>query len=696
MNTSSSFSVIENHDDYVENLKATLQKTIEEKELLEQKYQDALKRCNELEHNSMALHVSSKTGTFPANMEEIVSSLKQVSFCINESLAHGWSASNHILFKIANKLTKHIEHTDQTRIHSIMEPLDRGNVYLNEILNKYYQSVMPTPFITKNLSLNTLTESTQEHLRTILQSDYQNFDVLVFGTIDYDYLYQRPQHFADYFASQGHRVFYINASFHHGYDFKIQKKTDNLFLVNLPCFSADSIYAVDLSQSGLEVSISLNNLLFQHCIKDAVLIADHPNWVHPLLQLKEAHGFKIVTDYMDDYSGFENEEQDLVVNSCKLLLQSSDLVVASSIYLQQQALKLNRNVALIRNGTDFAHFNTAYKESSSTPKKTIGYYGVISSWFDYDKIKYLSNRFPQHNIVLIGDVLESKKKFFKNLRNVQLTGVKPYSILPEHLKDFDVCLIPFDSSLSLIKATNPVKFYEYLSAAKKIVATEMPELKPFKDKFVYLTNDNKTFGDYVELCLNGKDILASPEECIEFARENDWSERSKFFVECIKAQFPKVNIVIETVNPQTANSYEAVIRATTAYPNYRVHTIQNADSSAMLDCDYVVFIKENTVLTRGWLTSLVHEMSVHSADAICPVTYKNETDKKLEDLRANMYIQAEKHNYLDTTEKFSDNCVILSLKAAHSIGINRKTTIKQINQSNLNIVVVNSTLTNNN
>ena len=64
----------------------------------------------------------------------------------------------------------------------------------------------------------------------------------------------------------------------------------------------------------------------------------------------------------------------------------------------------------------------------------------------------------------------------QNLKNDRLLGVKPYGALPNYLKTFDVCLIPFDASIDLIKATNPVKFYEYLSAGKKIVATEIPEL----------------------------------------------------------------------------------------------------------------------------------------------------------------------------------------------------------------------------
>lgn len=78
----------------------------------------------------------------------------------------------------------------------------------------------------------------------------------------------------------------------------------------------------------------------------------------------------------------------------------------------------------------------------------------------------------------MGAVTEYEDKFQK-FDNIKLLGEKPYKELPKYLADFDVCLIPFDTSTDLIKATNPVKFYEYLSAGKKIVATEIPELMPF-------------------------------------------------------------------------------------------------------------------------------------------------------------------------------------------------------------------------
>ena len=362
------------------------------------------------------------------------------------------------------------------------------------------------------------------------------FDVIVFGIIDYNSMYQRPQHFADRFAAEGHRVFFINSTFHRGTDYLIHEKKPNLYLVDLPCEGHDTIYSI-APEAHSGTAKALNNLLDNRGIQNAIMIADYPNWVHLAAHLKQTHGFPMMTDYMDDFGGFDNAEQSIISSACNRLLTDSDAVAASSLYLLSKAKQRNPHTELIRNGTEFGHFHQAFGSVENHPRKIIGYYGAISHWFDFDMIEYLSSRFPQHDIVLIGDVVAGAERL-NRLNNVRLLGVKPYGALPNYLKTFDVCLIPFDASIDLIKATNPVKFYEYLSAGKKIVATEIPELEPFRSRYAYLANDQKQFGDYVEQCLEGTDTLASSEECMAFAKENDWDNRFRVFADLAKSCFP--------------------------------------------------------------------------------------------------------------------------------------------------------------
>lgn len=483
-----------------------------------------------------------------------------------------------------------------------------------------------------------------EQVCKCIDEDYVKYDVIVFSVIDYHFRYQRPQQIADHFAREGHRVFYINANFSPSGKPVVSEIKEGLWQVVLPNSLHGAVYSTNFEDAGADINALLDQIVFENGIRDALLIADYPNWVNGMLYLKKRYGFTLITDYMDDYSGFDNAEERFIEEACVKLLRESNMVAASSSYLGEIAKKYNANVEIIRNGTEFAHFHQSYGEKRGE-KRTIGYYGAIAHWFDFEKIEYLSGRFPEADIVLIGSVTDGEARL-KKLKNVRLLGEKPYSELPQYLGGFDVCLIPFDASTSLIQATNPVKFYEYLSAGKKVVATEIPELEPFRDRYVYLANDNRTFGDYVEACLKGEDTLADPQACMEFARENDWSVRVSQFGLAAERQFPKISIVVLCYNQldYTKKCVRSILTKT-AYPNYELVLVDNAstdetagylkgiealhenikvvlnttnrgfaggnnDGIRASTGEYIVLLNNDTVVTRGWLTGMVKRFLV--------------------------------------------------------------------------------------
>ena len=491
-----------------------------------------------------------------------------------------------------------------------------------------------------------------QYMCASIDDTYKKYDVIVFSVIDYDFRYQRPQQIADHFAREGHRVFYINANFSKDKDVSIKQK-NNLYLVTLPNTIHNAIYSTDFSDDGINIRNVLDELIIRNGIRDALMIADYPTWVAGIDYLKTKYGFVLTTDYMDDYTGFKDTTNLFLEKACIQLLKTSDVVVASSQFLTDSASKYNSNVLTVRNGTEFDHFNKAFGKQSN--KRVIGYYGAIAHWFDYKKIQYLSHRFPEAKIVLIGAVTDWDNEL-KKLPNVQLLGEKPYKELPDYLAQFDVCLIPFDASTSLIQATNPVKFYEYLSAGKKVVATEIPELEPYKDRYVYLANDDKQFGDYVDLCLNNNDTLASPEECALFAKQNDWSKRVQQFNDSAEIGFPKVSIVVLCYNQldYTKQCISSILDKT-AYPNYELILVDNNSSDdtaqylkdldqeydrikivlnttnrgfaggnndgiAVASGDYILLLNNDTLVTRGWLTNMVKRFRNKNVGVVGPVT----------------------------------------------------------------------------
>ncbi len=472
----------------------------------------------------------------------------------------------------------------------------------------------------------------------IVKKEYSKVDIIILSVIAYNFRFQRPQQFAKRFAQNGHRVFYVNNDF----DRKdgVEEIYDNLYTVDFYSPICPAIFFADSEEKIEWLNNSLKQIVTQYAINDAIIIVDYPNWVDTALYLRNEFGFKIITDYMDDYTGFMTTASDALKENCIRLLTESDHVVTSSNFLNEIATKYTDKTSIIRNGTETEHFMVS-SERSANERPVIGYYGAISDWFDYEKVCYVAKNMPDCDIVLIGEVSNNKNKF-KNYDNIKLLGEKKYDVLPGKLEKFDVCLIPFDTSTDLIKATNPVKFYEYLSAGKKVVTTEIPELEPFKDEYVYMSNDNEKFLEYVRLCVEGKDTLKGPAECVEFARQNDWQKRYEDFYTGLSKVYPKISIVVLTYNNLDLN--KECIRSVlerTAYPNYELIVLDNHSTDGTVEYlkelqsmnhpnlriilneensgfaggnnkaietaegEYIVLLNNDTLVTRGWLTNWV-------------------------------------------------------------------------------------------
>lgn len=506
-----------------------------------------------------------------------------------------------------------------------------------------------------------------EATKQILQQDYTKYDVIILSVIDYNFRHQRPQHFAARFAANGHRVFYVNANFIRPDSIYIQE--ENLYVADFACDDHNTIYTMNGTDTLEWMKEKLEQMIVAQAIRDAVIIVDYPNWVYGAEYIREKYGFKMVIDYMDDYTGFLGTAEDFLKNNCIRLLQKSDVVVASSQFLYDVASKHTEEnkITIVRNGTEVEHFYQAFEmETFQKEHKVIGYYGAVAHWFAWEKVCCLAKKFPECDIVIVGDVTEHRDKLEKH-QNIKLLGEKPYKELPRYLADFDVCLIPFDTSTDLIKATNPVKFYEYLSAGKKIVATEIPELMPFRDEYVYMSNDDEKFAEYVKLCLEGKDSLKDRDACIEFAKENDWQKRYECFESACVAQIPMISVIVLTynnleMNKQCINS----ILKKTAYANYELIIIDNQSTDGTVEYlkelnqwnlsnikvifnnknsgfaggnnigikeakgDYILLLNNDTVVTRGWLTAMAKHLENNSNYGMCnPVTNSIGNESKI-------------------------------------------------------------------
>lgn len=550
--------------------------------------------------------------------------------------------------------------------------------------------------------------------KSCLEKEYYKPDILIFSVINYEFRHQRPQHFAERFALNGHRVFYINANFVNRDS--VKEEQENLYVVDFYTEFCNAIYyAADWDQYLEWIRDKMDNLINTYAIRDAMIILDYPNWIYGAEYLREEYGFRIIIDYMDDFTGFLGTTTDTLKENCIHMLKKSDLVIASSQFLYDIASKYAKKFCIVRNGTEFEHFYEAGLIQSEHNRNVIGYYGAVAHWFAWEKVCYLAEKLPECDIVIIGDVTEYRDKL-EQYSNIKLMGEKKYIELPKYLADFDVCLIPFDTSTDLIKATNPVKFYEYLSAGKRIVATEIPELEPYRDEYVYMSNDNDEFLEYVKLCLNGCDKLKAKEDCVSLAKECDWQKRYEQFADACKSIVPKVSVIVLTYNNLELNKVcIKSILSKTAYPNYELIILDNMSTDGTVEYlkeleklryenvkiifndrnsgfaggnnigissstgEFILLLNNDTVVTRGWLTNAVKHLlndplcgmcgAVTNSignEAMIRVNYKNIKDL---DCFAYQYTNIHNNQVYEDVDRLAMFCTVIRKEILENYGM---------------------------
>ena len=483
------------------------------------------------------------------------------------------------------------------------------------------------------------------------------FDVICFPIIDWDFRYQRPQHLMTQFAIDGVRCFYARTTFHQDGVFTKRRNIAKLIdEIQLPGSDDLNIYTGKFSEKMLvHMADALEALRQDMGITNAICLVQLPFWSPLAAELKNRWGWRILYDCMDEHAGFSTNAEVMLQQEISLL-KISDLVLASSQLLYEKCVRQAKNVLLLPNAADFDHFANAPEEDPllSLGGPIIGYFGAISEWFDVEMVRAAAADRSDWQFVLIGDTYGADVAPLLSLGNVHLLGEKPYTELPAYLHRFDVACIPFRLT-SLTMATNPVKFFEYLSAGKPVVSVALPELKPFEEYF-YLAEKTSDFISQIEAALT-EDTQEMISRRINFAREQTWAHRYSNLKEVLPQIYEKAVIVIANHNNRDyMDMCLDSIFSKTLYPNFSVIVVDNGSPKDVVsllrdwekkearlkviieeeklgfarannigiaeagECGYLILLNSDTVVTRGWLNALIRHLADPEVTLVGPVT----------------------------------------------------------------------------
>jgi GT2 family glycosyltransferase/glycosyltransferase involved in cell wall biosynthesis len=409
-------------------------------------------------------------------------------------------------------------------------------------------------------------------------------DILSFSIIDWEFRYQRPQQVMAALAAMGHRVFYISVSRFLPADsyprFEIHDLAPNVFEVRLAVERAPSLYGEIVGGENADSLLSSLRDLRRHlAIEDAVSFVTLPSWCDVVAAARSRWGWRVLYDCMDEWEGFDVMHP-IIIEAEKKLVQDADTLVVTAARLEEKWRKAGHAPVLVRNAVDYAFYERVYRPNQLLGKEVthpvIGYYGGIADWFDVELMVELARSRPQWTFVLIGGVFRVDVSALESLPNVRMPGQQPYETMPLYLYHFDVCLIPFKIN-AVTEATDPVKFYEYISQGKPVVATPMPELKIY-ESYLYLAPDATGFAECIERAL-AEDARETGPRRRALAREHTWQARCEVIGTQMARAVPRASIVIITYNnlALTRLCIESLLR-NTEHANHEIIIVDNASS----------------------------------------------------------------------------------------------------------------------
>jgi len=496
-------------------------------------------------------------------------------------------------------------------------------------------------------------------------------DIFIWAIIDWHFRIQRPQHLARELARSGKRVFYMSVQFiddpHPGFSVEPIDDSGRLFQVHLHVNGAPPIYSgIPTLEARTQLQKGAGEVLNWTKSRKIVSLIEHPFWFEAARILPNA---RLVYDCMDHHEGFGGFSPELSSQE-QALMRTAELVVVTSRRLDDVASKYNDQRAIIRNACEYEHFANPPLDCYRDPygdRQIIGYYGAIASWFDVELVAALADRFPDCCVLLVGDDTCGARQRLQSHPNVLFVGEVEYDKLPYYLYGFAVCILPFHI-VPLTLATNPVKVYEYLSAGKTVVATDLPELRQLGD-LVHIAPDRGAFSDAVAAALAElpDDQLVARRKA--FAREQTWVHRAQELAARIRdLPEPLVSIIVITYN--NLDLTETCLQSLEAHSDYgtmEVIVVDNASADGTADYltawsardsdrrrvilnqdnrgfaaannqglavargDYLVMLNNDTHVTPGWLRTLVNHLRRDgSIGLIGPVTNNIGNEARIE------------------------------------------------------------------
>jgi GT2 family glycosyltransferase len=489
-------------------------------------------------------------------------------------------------------------------------------------------------------------------------------DVVVLPVIAWSYRRQRPQHLSAALARSGRRVFYGSLE-GDGEPAGAVGVAPGVVLLRIAGVRREDPADRRLEGATLDrAAESLEKARERFELREAAVLVQSPFWAPLAARVSDRFGWKVVYDCLDEHAAFPANRTGALREGEENLLKAADLVLATSEPLLERLRRARPDAVLLPNAADADAFGAIADPAPDPNRLNVGYAGAVDDWFDFELVAAAARLRPHWTFEIVGGVEGRRPPASRFPENVVFAGERPYSEMPAVRARFDVEIIPFRLN-ALTHATDPVKLYEALAAGRGVVATRMRALEELAGRDLVRLVDTPE-----ELIRQAASAAAAGPAEIErrraFGRENTWDARASELAQRLEDLWPLVSILVVTHDglPWTRPCLASIDRRTD-WPRYEIVVADNASTDgtrewlegeerrgalrAVFQSEnrgfaagvnaaaaasrgrYLCLLNNDTIVTRGWLSTLVRHLDRdRSLGMLGPTTNEIANEAKVE------------------------------------------------------------------
>lgn len=213
-------------------------------------------------------------------------------------------------------------------------------------------------------------------------------------------------------------------------------------------------------------------------------------------------------------------------------MMRASVVFTGGPSLYEAKKDLHPNVLCLPSAVDAAHYSrdraladakamakaSALQHAISAPR--LGFFGVIDERLDLELIATLADADPVWQIVMVGPVVKIDPATLPQRANLHWLGQQDYSVLPQLVASWSVCLMPFALNEST-RFISPTKTLEYMAAGKPVVSTRIQDVV-------------QMFGDVVEIAGGAVEFVQACRDVLAVSRSAAM-ERGQAMAACVSS-----------------------------------------------------------------------------------------------------------------------------------------------------------------